>query len=667
MKKNIGSLLVLWSIASLSQAQTLKKSRIIGPGSVVSTDAEAFTIGEDQRMFYMGGVYGHLQVSDLSGKLLSTSGKQLLSWHELQADLSGNVYTSGTNEIVKYDVSGNQIWKKYDSYIRDIVVYQEELYVLRQCQVQVRNLSDGAVVRTLQLTCATHPQVDSVMSFPVNFEIDPSGNLCINEGSNIKVYRWDNGAFVRKAISNFVCATFSIRNNGDYIMTQLNSDKIYIYDENGNFRKTFGNSGYLRGQFKNPYMVDTDAQGHIYVLNNGMVQHFDVEGNFISGFGKPGDAKHRFFNAPENLAVDHRGYLITSDYLYLPGSPFKNYLQVLDSVAELAGYIPLSEPFSAMRYNPYDSLLYTLSGGVFHVYNIAEGAYVDRIQLFIHGGGVAMDFEFIEKDVLVINTGSRMGENVIKKLEKKGFNQFVEVFSAGNGGSDNAYGDDMFSFPYAIASRPGGNIYVSDVAYENIQVYDRNGNFLFRDKYYDHGKEGFNGPVDMEFGPHGYLYVCDKGNNRIVVLDSSLNYVSVYAEKQAGPEDALLRPQKLLFSGDYLYVLDKGKNRIQQLYLDPADTSGRVFRKNMHLGAVSQQAVNFSMQAYPNPTSGLMVVNSAAPVEYLAVTDMSGANIIFLDAPGKSAQLDLSALAPGCYVVKALINKSFTYTKVIKY
>jgi len=76
----------------------------------------------------------------------------------------------------------------------------------------------------------------------------------------------------------------------------------------------FGERGVRNGEFKTPFDVATNRQGHMYVTDrtNNKVQVFDRFGAFLSEFGAKG-SKAGQFQGPEGIAIDQSGMVFVVD------------------------------------------------------------------------------------------------------------------------------------------------------------------------------------------------------------------------------------------------------------------------------------------------------------------------------------------------------------------
>ncbi|HEY1045099.1 MAG TPA: T9SS type A sorting domain-containing protein [Bacteroidia bacterium] len=104
---------------------------------------------------------------------------------------------------------------------------------------------------------------------------------------------------------------------------------------------------------------------------------------------------------------------------------------------------------------------------------------------------------------------------------------------------------------------------------------------------------------------------------------------------------------------------------IQYLYLDNFFLNGNV---DAQVSVEGQSISNCDVRVYPNPSNGLLNMDlSAVPdVVKLEVLSADGQTVVFLDDPEELIQLDLSACARGCYLLKiASADGNIQYKKLL--
>ncbi len=80
------------------------------------------------------------------------------------------------------------------------------------------------------------------------------------------------------------------------------------------------------------------------------------------------------------------------------------------------------------------------------------------------------------------------------------------------------------------------------------------------------------------------------------------------------------------------------------------------------VSAEVQDALHFSF--YPNPVSDVLQIRSEQAVEEVLLLDFSGR--LVLHAQGDAAELDLSSLASGTYLMRVRIDGKWASAKVVK-
>ena len=141
-------------------------------------------------------------------------------------------------------------------------------------------------------------------------------------------------------------------------------------------------------------------------------------------------------------------------------------------------------------------------------------------------------------------------------------------------------GDGQLFYPYGLKVDQQGRVIVADRDNHRIQVYDSNGNFLFK-----FGKLGtdtgeFSAPSDVAIDSLGRIYVADAFNKRIQVFDSNGNFLNQFGGQ--GKEDGEFNVpiSVAVDSKDNLFVTDVFNHRIQVF-----DPNGKFLGKFGSLGS----------------------------------------------------------------------------------
>ena len=98
-------------------------------------------------------------------------------------------------------------------------------------------------------------------------------------------------------------------------MCDKDKGRVQVFDSDLNFVQSFGTHGDGPGQFKQPWDIDFDAQGNIYVvdLHKGQVIVFSEDGQYLRHFGQKGQGKGEF-NEPNGLCVSGE-YVYITEYV----------------------------------------------------------------------------------------------------------------------------------------------------------------------------------------------------------------------------------------------------------------------------------------------------------------------------------------------------------------
>jgi len=91
--------------------------------------------------------------------------------------------------------------------------------------------------------------------------------------------------------------------------------RVMVFDKTGAYLRQFGAAGTGDGQFIKPRGICLDADGHIYLVDQGnnRVQMFHNNGSFITKWGSRGPGTGQF-NTPRGMAVDKNGDVFVVDY-----------------------------------------------------------------------------------------------------------------------------------------------------------------------------------------------------------------------------------------------------------------------------------------------------------------------------------------------------------------
>jgi DNA-binding beta-propeller fold protein YncE len=267
----------------------------------------------------------------------------------------------------------------------------------------------------------------------------------------------------------------------------------------------FGSEGALGGQFKGPVSIATDAEGDIWVSDNGnnRVEEFSSEHVFIRSVGSKGTGEGQF-EAPWGVAVNAKaGLLYISDqgnhridvfgtsgrYVTSFGAGKGPAFGTLAGVAvDESGNVWVCD-YSNNRIDEFSET------GEYESTIAPEGAHA------LNGPtGIALS----GGNPYVTNQGNR----TVEELNAKG--EWQRTF----GGEGT--GNGQFSDPYGIATDPeNGDLFVSDALNHRVQEFSPEGVFLT--KFGAAGSEAsdFSKPLGIAITTLGAVYVADNERDAI--------------------------------------------------------------------------------------------------------------------------------------------------------
>ena len=124
-------------------------------------------------------------------------------------------------------------------------------------------------------------------------------------------------------------------------------------------------------------------------------------------------------------------------------------------------------------------------------------------------------------------------------------------------------GDGQFDVPYSVACNSRGEIIVADYDNHRIQVFDRNGKFLFKFGSYAEGNGQFDRPQGVSVDQRNNQIMVPDENHRIQIFDEKGTFLQVFGSKGNG-DGQLSYPRGVVVDqqGNYV-VTDTLNHRIQ--------------------------------------------------------------------------------------------------------
>ena len=152
---------------------------------------------------------------------------------------------------------------------------------------------------------------------------------------------------------------------------------------------------------------------------------------------------------------------------------------------------------------------------------------------------------------------------------------------------------------------PKNTVYAVDTYNHRVQVFNRDGKYLFQFGSYGSGKGQFRNPYSIAKDASGYVYVTDSGNSRIQKFDSAGRLVREFGS-YGGLPGQLNNPEGIAVdsAGSSVYVVDMNNHRVQEF-----DRDGRYIKQWGQRGSGDGQFRNAS-QISVDTTGNVYVVDS---------------------------------------------------------
>jgi tripartite motif-containing protein 71 len=174
---------------------------------------------------------------------------------------------------------------------------------------------------------------------------------------------------------------------------------------------------------------------------------------------------------------------------------------------------------------------------------------------------------------LVVTIGVVTTESTIT-LQANAFDQAKNYTLINKVGSEGE-ADGQFGRPHGLDFDPTEKyLYVIDRDGDRVQVFDKNGKFLFKWGSEGEGDGQFNYPDSLDVDSQGNVWVVDKNNHRIQKFDTQGNFLLKFGSLGEG-EGEFDNPRQVVIDKDikYAYVVDSENHRIQKF-----DTQGNFIK-----------------------------------------------------------------------------------------
>jgi len=186
--------------------------------------------------------------------------------------------------------------------------------------------------------------------------------------------------------------------------------------------------------------------------------------------------------------------------------------------------------------------------------------------------------------------------------------------------------DDIFQKPMAVAVS-GTRIYISDTENHRVQVYDYNGNILFKFGKHGSGPGEFRFPYGIAVAKDGRIFVADMYNDKISVFTPSGDFLHYF-----GSSLDIGKPAGLAIDGGRLYLTDIRNHRVVVLDLDSGDKILEFGKEGFEIGEFrSPNAIAVSgSRIYVTDTANdrIQIFNKLGSFETIIDKESSGRNFV---------------------------------------
>ncbi|MEM7703908.1 MAG: 6-bladed beta-propeller [Pseudomonadota bacterium] len=334
--------------------------------------------------------------------------------------------------------------------------------------------------------------------------------------------------------------------------------RIQKFTSDGDYVGQWGSEGSGNGQFQRPEDIAISRTGFVYVIDqarpfinyeNTRVQYFDTEGNFIGTWGSTGTGLGQFQELVA-IEVDQFGVVFT-----------------LDEDGRIQRFTPDGLGVSQFTMDPDELPINRPSG----IAKAPDGRIyvrdVSRVSQFLPTGQFADRWGSLGDELGQFNfplgiAAQANGNLLVSDI----FNNRVQVFTpegmplssfGGPGSPGELIG------PGQIAVSAQGDIYLSELTASRVSVFDENFNFIRRIGSFGSGNGEFDLPRGVGIDSQGFVYVADGNNHRVQKFTPDGTYVDQWGVR--GSENGNFeRPNSLVVGpGDLIYVADRDLDRIQ--------------------------------------------------------------------------------------------------------
>jgi streptogramin lyase len=311
---------------------------------------------------------------------------------------------------------------------------------------------------------------------------------------------------------------------------------------------SFGSYGNLAGQFDQPWGIDVDASGDVYVADwlNKRIQKFDSDGNF-------------------------KGMLAASNLVNIHG------IAIAPS-----GRVFTSQSYD-IRIKEFSSELQYLTG--FGTRGSGIGQFKSPWGLTVSNSG----------DIYVADTGN----NRVQKFTSSG--QHIQTI--GSLGSSDGFMDS----PYDVATDVSGNLYVADYSNARVQIFDGQGNHKLSFGSIGQAEGKFYALSGIVVNSAGIIFTAEILGSRVQAFRPDGTFITTFGTYGEGIGQFRQPLGITITDSDRIYVTDEELGRVQILQFHPAAPEPPIL--NSAVTSIGEITLNYSA---PDFNGGAIVTGYTA-------------------------------------------------------
>ncbi len=285
------------------------------------------------------------------------------------------------------------------------------------------------------------------------------------------------------------------------------------------------------------------------------------------------------FSKPRALAVDASDSLYVVDMTarvqkFTSDGAFTNFWQILETDKgkpkgmdlDADGNMVVVEPHYT-RVNLLSPELKLLTRWGNQGTNEGQLAFPRSVAVNTHGELIISEYSLVER----VQRFSAHGEKCLNSFGKLG----------------SAPGE--FNRPEGVGTDAQDRIYVADSCNHRIQVFTREGKFLYAYGKAGEGLGDLSYPYDIKIDAAGRQYVCEFGNSRIQVFNPEGKPLELIGRQGARPGE-FFNPWSIALDGQgNLYVADANNHRVQKLIRKQPEANRRVFKVGKLAAATTEK------------------------------------------------------------------------------